>query len=124
MLMLLRVCKILLEVGWLALVGQGLLALFAGRGRENNFVYVLLRTVTSPLTTAARWITPRFIPDAHIGLVAFLLVSVLWVLITAGIVHVVRPQVAYADALSLVLLLIVSTIAGIVDSIKSVFGLG
>lgn len=123
MLLLLRICKILLEVGWLALVGQGLLALFAGRGRENNFVYVLLHTVTAPLTTAARWLTPRIVADAHMGLVAFLLVSVLWVLTTAGIVHIARPHVAYADAVSLVLLLIVSTISGIFASLKSVFGL-
>lgn len=124
MLLLLRICKILLEVGWLALFGQGLMFLLAGGGRENNFVYLLLRTVTAPFTRIARWITPRFVADAHIGLIAFLLVSGLWVLSTAGIVRMVRPEVVYTDAVSLVLLLIVSTAAGVFASIKSVFGLG
>jgi hypothetical protein len=124
MLLLLRICKILLEVGWLALVGQGVMFLLAGRGRENNFVYLLFRTVTTPLARVARWITPRFVADAHIGLIAFLLVSGLWVLTTAGIVHMVRPNVVYTDAVTLVLLLIVSTVSGVFGSIRSVFGLG
>ena len=60
-----------------------MLWVFAGSGRDKNIVYNLFKTVTSPVTRATRAITPRIIVDAHIGLVAFFLLMVLWVALTA-----------------------------------------
>jgi hypothetical protein len=123
MLLFLSMCKVVLEVGWLALAGQGALYLIAGRGRENNVVYQMFRTVTRPLMWVARRLTPPVVADAHLGLVAFLLVSIAWVLATAGIVHLAKPQISYADAVGLISLLIVAKVAGAFAALKSLFGL-
>jgi hypothetical protein len=78
MLMLLDILKALLEVAGLALLGQGLLFLFAGAKRERNVVYQALATVTRPVIRFTRFITPRVVLDRHLGLVAFLFVAITW----------------------------------------------
>ena len=91
------ILKGLAEVLLVVLLGQGILYLFAGARRNENFVYRLFATVTAPIMKATRWITPRFIVDQHIGYVAFFLLVVLWVLALALKVHAVlqaaRPPV-------------------------------
>lgn len=71
------VLKGLNEVALMALIGQGALFILAGTRREGNFVYTLLKTVTSPIIRATRFVTPRFIVDAHIGFVALFFLLVL-----------------------------------------------
>ena len=75
--------KALTEVAGVAFLGQGVLWLIAGAKRDQNMVYNLFKTLTSPVTRFTRFITPRVIIDAHIGLVAFFLLMVLWVALTA-----------------------------------------
>jgi hypothetical protein len=77
------ILKALTEIAGVALLGQGVLWLIAGSRRSENIVYKLFQTLTSPVTRVARAITPRIVIDAHIGLVAFFLVAVLWVVLTA-----------------------------------------
>lgn len=77
------ILKALTEVAGVAFLGQGVLWVIAGAKREQNIVYNLFRTLTSPVTRVTRAITPRVILDAHIGLVAFFLLLVLWVALTA-----------------------------------------
>lgn len=72
------VLKALLEVAGVAFLGQGVLWIIAGAKRDQNIVYNLFKTLTSPVTKLTRLITPRIIIDAHIGLVAFFLLFVLW----------------------------------------------
>lgn len=69
------------EVALMALIGQGALFILAGARRKENFAYTLLQTVTSPITKATRFITPRFIVDQHIGLVALFILLILEVLL-------------------------------------------
>jgi hypothetical protein len=76
------ILKALTEIAGVAFLGQGVLWLLAGASREKNSVYNLFRTITSPVTRFARLVTPRFVIDAHIGLVAFFLLLVLWVVLT------------------------------------------
>ena len=76
------VLKALAEIAALALVGQGVLFILAGPQREKNLFYGILRTVTSPVMRAARFLSPRFVLDQHIWLVAFFLVALAWVLLT------------------------------------------
>jgi len=77
------ILKALTEVAGVAFLGQGILWVIAGAKREQNIVYNLFRTLTSPFTRVTRAITPRVIIDAHIGLVAFFLLLVVWVALTA-----------------------------------------
>jgi hypothetical protein len=77
------ILKALTEVAGVAFLGQGVLWLISGSKRDQNMVYNLFRTLTSPVTRLTRAITPRVILDAHIGLVAFFLLIVLWVALTA-----------------------------------------
>jgi hypothetical protein len=71
--------KALVEVALVVMIGQGVLFVFAGASRHQNLVYRIFATVTQPVMKAARFITPRFIVDQHIGLVAFFLLLVLWI---------------------------------------------
>lgn len=75
----LKIVKALVEVAGFALLGQGIVALFAGNKRDQNFVYVIFKIITSPATKFARLISPRFIHDKHIVFVAFALVFWAWV---------------------------------------------
>lgn len=84
---LIKIIKTLAEVAGFALLGQGLVSLFAGASREQNFVYVLFRIITSPATKLARLLSPRFVSDRHIPLVAFALVFWVWVATVVGLVY-------------------------------------
>lgn len=78
-LLLLSIVRALVEVAGYALLGQGVLALLAGKRRQDNFVYRLLQVVTSPVIKVVRAITPRFILDRHLPFVAFFLLFWLWI---------------------------------------------
>jgi hypothetical protein len=78
MLTVVVILKALVEVAGLALIGQGILYLLAGAGREQNIFYRTLKLVASPAWKLARLITPRFVPDRNIGWAAFFLVFGLW----------------------------------------------
>jgi hypothetical protein len=78
MLTFIDILKALLEVVGLTLLGQGLLFVLAGARRERNVVYQALATVTRPVLRLTRRIAPRLIVDQHVGLLAFLLVALLW----------------------------------------------
>jgi hypothetical protein len=76
------ILKALTEIAGVAFLGQGVLWVIAGAKRDQNFVYKLFKTLTSPVTRVTRTITPRIIIDAHIGLVAFFLLLVIWLVLT------------------------------------------
>jgi hypothetical protein len=88
------ILKALTEVAGVAFLGQGILWVIAGAKREQNIVYNLFRTLTSPVTRVTRAITPRIIIDAHIGLVAFFLLLVMWVALTAYKIKLVLDAAA------------------------------
>jgi hypothetical protein len=77
-LFLVSVLRTLVEVAGFALLGQGVLYLFAGRSRERNVVYKGFQVVTGPVVRAVRAITPRFIIDRHLPVVTFFLLFWLW----------------------------------------------
>lgn len=88
MLLLVLSIKLVAEIALLALAGQGLLGLLAGARRESNFFYRLLAVVTGPFVKGARWLTPRVVLDRHVPLVAFLLLSFVWLLATIAKVQI------------------------------------
>ncbi len=64
------------ELFWLAalfLAAQLAVGLFNWRRRNDNPVYQMLAIVTRPVVRLARLITPRLIIDAHVPIVAFML---------------------------------------------------
>jgi hypothetical protein len=91
------ILKALTEVAGVAFLGQGLLWVLAGAKRDQNIVYNLFKTVTSPVTRFTRAITPRVVIDAHIGLVAFFLLMVIWVVLTAFKIKIVMENAPAAS---------------------------
>lgn len=82
MLTLIVILKALAEIAGLALLGQGVLYLLAGVGREQNVFYRTIKIITSPVVRVTRFITPRFVADMHVPFVAFFLVAGLWLAFT------------------------------------------
>jgi len=91
------ILKALTEVAGVAFLGQGVLWVIAGAKRDQNMVYNLFKTVTSPVMQLTRAITPRIIIDAHIGLVAFFLLMVIWVVLTAFKIKIVLENAPAAQ---------------------------
>lgn len=75
------------EIALLALIGQGILYLFAGAKRDSNPIYFLFKTVTAPVLRFTRRITPRIVLDQHIGFVALFLLLMVEVLLILAKVH-------------------------------------
>ena len=82
MLLFVSSVKLVAEIALLALAGQFLLGLLAGKKRESNFFYKLLQVLTGPFVKGMRAITPRVVIDRHIPLAAFVLLSTVWVVST------------------------------------------
>jgi hypothetical protein len=76
--LLVSMARAVVEVAGLLLIGQGMLWLFGPRARDGNFVYDLFKKGTRPITKLTRAIAPRFVHDAHIGLLAFFFLVWLW----------------------------------------------
>lgn len=80
--MLVTILKALIEVAGFALLGQGVLYVFAGSSRDRNFVYLMFKAVTAPVFRLTRFIMPRFILDRHVWLLTPLVVLMLWTVVT------------------------------------------
>ena len=78
MLIVVTAVKLVAEVALLALLGRGVLAWLAGAGRQRSPCYRILRTISEPALRVARWLSPRAVLDRHLPLVAFLMLSFLW----------------------------------------------
>ena len=91
------ILKALTEVAGVAFLGQGILWVIAGAKREQNIVYNLFKTLTSPVTRVTRAITPRVIIDAHIGLVAFFLLMLIWLVLTVLKIKIVLENTPAAS---------------------------
>lgn len=81
---LISIVRALVEVAGLALLGQGLLAVLAGKYRQQNIFYKIFQIITAPVVRAVRFISPRVILDAHIPFVTFFLLVWLWIGLAAA----------------------------------------
>ncbi len=89
-LLFLNIAQLILYIGGLALIGQGLLFVLSGQKRETNLFYQLFQIVNKPWTAMARFISPKQIADHQIPFVAFCIVAVLYIAVTlAKIEHCV-----------------------------------
>lgn len=84
MLTLISLTKLIAEIAWLALLGQWVLGLLVGQRKTQNLFYQLLQHVGSPFVRLARCVTPRQVLERQLPLVAFLLLSLLWLAATAA----------------------------------------
>ena len=82
MLNVLNAVQLVLYIALLALVGQGALYVLAGARRDSNVFYRLLQVISKPFTTPVRWITPRQVADQHVPLVTFLLLLIVYGVVT------------------------------------------
>lgn len=82
MLVLVEILKMLAEIALLSLAGQWVLGLLAGARREGNMFYQLFQVLTRPLIRGARLVSPRVVLDRHLPVVAFLLLTFVWVVAT------------------------------------------
>jgi hypothetical protein len=73
MIEVLNVVYSLAAFAMLLLLGQMLVRVASFGRHESNPVYRLFRLLTSPVVRAARAITPARVADAHLPVVAFLL---------------------------------------------------
>ena len=80
---LIAIIRTVVEVAGWALIGQGILAVFAGKAREQNVIYKVFQIITAPVVKAVRFFTPRFIVDAHVPLIAFFLLFWIWIALAA-----------------------------------------
>jgi hypothetical protein len=79
--LLVSVLRTVVEVAGFALLGQGAVAVLAGKYREQNLFYRVLRIVAQPVVRAVRFVTPRFVIDAHLPMLAFFLLLWLWIML-------------------------------------------
>lgn len=70
--------RVLVEIALFSLIGQGILAVLPGVDRQHNVFYLILKTIASPAWRLARWVSPRFVIDQHVGWVALFIVGMLW----------------------------------------------
>jgi len=91
--LLVTVSRGLVELALLALIGQGILAVLAGKHREQNAFYRVLRLIASPAVRVVRLVTPRVSPavrvvrlvtprvilDAHVPWVTLFVLLWLWI---------------------------------------------
>ncbi len=84
MLTLLSLTQLVLYIALLALIGQGLLHVLAGVGRDNNVFYRVLQLVGSPVTRALRRLAPRAFSDAQVAWLSFVLLLALYVAVTVA----------------------------------------
>lgn len=82
MLLFVSSVKLVAEIALLALLGQWVLGLLAGRKRDTNVFYQLFQVLTGPFVRGARLITPRVVLDRHVPAVAFLLLAFTWAVAT------------------------------------------
>lgn len=78
MLVLATTVKLIAEIALMALLGQWLLGLLAGAKRDKNIFYQILEIVGRPFVVVARFLSPKFVVERHLPLVAFFLLLFVW----------------------------------------------
>jgi hypothetical protein len=78
----LNLVQLLLYIPLLALLGQGVLYALAGERRDGNLFYQLLQMISRPFTALVRRITPRQVADRHVPVVTFLLLLLVYAVVT------------------------------------------
>lgn len=79
--------KAVTEIALLALLGQWVLGLLGPATRDGNPFYRVLQVVGQPFVWLARRLSPRWVLDRHVPLVAFVLLLWVWFALTWLKIH-------------------------------------
>jgi hypothetical protein len=79
MLFLVGALRAVIELIGLCLLGQGVLYVIAGAGRERNLVYKLLALLTEPPRRLVRLALPKPVPDGVVPTLTFALLFFFWI---------------------------------------------
>ncbi len=82
MLLVANIIKLIAEIALMAMAGQWLLGLLAGAKKDQNLFYQILAIVGRPFVLTARFLSPKFVLDRHVPLVAFFLLVFIWLAAT------------------------------------------
>lgn len=74
----------LVLINFYALVGQGVLYVLAGQGREQNMFYRAIKLIASPAVWLARKLSPKLVVDRHMPWVALFLLIMLGIALTVA----------------------------------------
>ena len=85
---LLGVVQLVVVIALMGLIGQGVLYLLAGHGREKNLFYQVIRIIPAPFVKLTRLLTPRVFEDRVIPFATFCILSVIFIWLAFAI-----PQV-------------------------------
>lgn len=72
---LLGILQLVVAIALMALIGQAILYVLAGRNREKNLFYQVIRVIPSPFVKLMRLITPRAFADKYMPFAAFCALS-------------------------------------------------
>ena len=86
---LLGTVQLVVAIALMALIGQGVLYILAGRDREKNLFYQIVRIVPSPFVKLTRLLTPKVFEDRVIPFATFCILSAIFLWLAFAI-----PQVA------------------------------
>ena len=67
----LGIIQLIVAIALMGLLGQALLYVLAGRNRESNVFYKIVKTIPMPFVKLFRLITPRSIEDRFVPFAAF-----------------------------------------------------
>ncbi len=71
--------RAVVEMLGLCLIGQGVLHLLAGSRRQQNAIYRFFDLLTRPPRQLAAFLLPRGAPEMLVGLLALMLLFMLWI---------------------------------------------
>ncbi|MFO1325511.1 MAG: hypothetical protein U1F15_15810 [Burkholderiales bacterium] len=75
---LLGTVQLVVAIALMALIGQGVLYILAGREREKNLFYQIVRIIPSPFVKLTRLLTPRVFEDRVIPFATFCILSAIF----------------------------------------------
>ena len=95
MLFVLNTVQLVVYIGLMAMLGQGLLYLLTGQKRQTNLFYQLFEAVNKPWFAVARWVSPARVASHHHGFVGFFVLAVVYMAVTlAKIEHCISVSMA------------------------------
>ena len=89
---LLGTVQLVVAIALMALIGQGVLYILAGREREKNLFYQIVRIIPSPFVKLTRLLTPKVFEDRVIPFATFCILSAIFLWLAFAIPQTSRHE--------------------------------